>query len=110
VMYQMLTGRFPYTTTEGTPMLLAHLTMAPEPPSRHAEVPVDLEAVVLTCLIKNPEQRFADARELLEALLNCEDAGRFRPGSQVPVLRSNPLPQPDAQTVTASELPWNRAK
>jgi serine/threonine protein kinase len=51
----------------------AHLREPPLPPSlRTAEsVPADLEDVLMRCLEKRPEQRYAHARSLLRALEAC---------------------------------------
>jgi eukaryotic-like serine/threonine-protein kinase len=40
---------------------------------RVAGLPKKLESVILRCLAKDPEQRFADAPELLRALAECDD-------------------------------------
>jgi eukaryotic-like serine/threonine-protein kinase len=54
----------------------AHLHEPPEPPSsRRAEVPPALDAIVLRCLDKRPEGRFASALELRAALAASELAG-----------------------------------
>jgi serine/threonine-protein kinase len=56
--------------------LIAHLHDAPAPLDQlRAEVPADLQAVVLRCLEKDPAWRFADARSLDEALAACRAAG-----------------------------------
>jgi serine/threonine-protein kinase len=95
VLYQLLTGRFPYEATDGPALFLAHLTHDPSPPSRYADVPEDLERVVMSCLAKRPEERFEDARALLDALTNCELAGKWRPkrGLEKPVeVKERPEP------------------
>jgi len=79
VLYQLLTGRFPYDATDGPALFLAHLTHDPSPPSRYADTPPDVEQVVMRSLAKRPEARFEDARALLDALASCELAGKWRP-------------------------------
>ena len=41
------------------------------------DVPRDLAAVVMRCLEKNRDDRYANVAELREALLDCESAGRW---------------------------------
>jgi serine/threonine-protein kinase len=50
-----------------------HLHATPEPPSQHAgqPLPADLEALVLRCLAKRPEDRPESARALERALARC---------------------------------------
>ena len=54
-------------------MVIRHVSDAPEPPSRHSELQVspELDAVVLACLAKRPEERPADAAELAARLAAC---------------------------------------
>ena len=48
------------------------------PPGRHrADVPADLQAVVLRCLDKDPARRFPNADTLDQALSQCRCAGRW---------------------------------
>jgi serine/threonine-protein kinase len=55
---------------------IAHLCDAPAPLDQlRADVPADLQAVVLRCLEKDPDRRFADARSLDKALAACCAAG-----------------------------------
>ena len=73
--YFLLTGRPPFACTSPLKTLAAHLYAAPTPPSSdHSAVPADLEAIVLRCLAKNPDERFADARALEKALAACRCA------------------------------------
>jgi hypothetical protein len=51
-------------------MLMAHLgEMPPSARSLRPEVPAALDAVVMKCLAKRPEDRFASAAELERALV-----------------------------------------
>ena len=49
-------------------MAAAHIHEIPVPPSGQPE---DLTAIVMKCLAKKPDDRFADVRELEIALGNC---------------------------------------
>jgi len=69
ILFELLTGRLPFSGTEEMDVLLAHAT---QPPPTFAEVgvsalvPPAVEAVVQRCLAKNPDDRPATARELAE--------------------------------------------
>ncbi|MBI3924076.1 MAG: PASTA domain-containing protein [Armatimonadetes bacterium] len=69
LLYQMVTGRLPFTADNPVKMALQHVREQPEPPSRiRPDLPEALEAVILRCLQKNPEQRYSSAREVSHAL------------------------------------------
>jgi eukaryotic-like serine/threonine-protein kinase len=70
--YFLLTGQPPFAGRSGVKMLAAHLYEEPERlVSRRPDIPPDLEAVVLRCLAKDPERRFADVESLDVALAGC---------------------------------------
>lgn len=78
VAYYLLTGRPPFEGDKPFEILVAHAKDAVVPPSHHlAEIPPDLEQVVIRCLAKDPADRFANAAELKEALLACHAAGQW---------------------------------
>ena len=70
VLYEMLAGRPPFEDTSLPGLLRQHAEARAEPPSqkRGAPLPVELEAIVLRCLEKNPDERFDDAAQLGAAL------------------------------------------
>ena len=79
VTYCLLTGEAPFQN-EGTPVkvIMAHVGKEPEPPSKHrADIPADLEKVVMKCLAKKLEDRYQTAAELGEALSRCESANKW---------------------------------
>jgi serine/threonine-protein kinase len=70
VAYWLLTGALVFTADTPMKLLLAHAQTPAEAPSSKAELPIpaDLDALVLSCLAKDREQRPASARELLRRL------------------------------------------
>jgi len=69
ILYELLAGVPPYDA-ETVPMLCVKVMQEPPPPLRAArpDVPPALEAVILRCHEKDPEQRFRHIGELAEAL------------------------------------------
>ena len=73
--YFMLTGRPPFDLESTIMLLVAHSTDPVSPPTSHrANIPGDLEAVVLRCLEKDPVDRFQSMWELSQALKQCDAA------------------------------------
>jgi len=75
VAYYLLTGQPPFPGLNIVQLLAAHENAEVAPPSTaNSQVPQDLEKVVLQCLEKKPENRFADAASLRNALAACQCA------------------------------------
>jgi serine/threonine protein kinase len=68
LVYQMLTGTYPFTASSPREIERLHLEAIPPRPSRLAPVSPALEAVVLRCLEKRPDQRFASVTEMMAAV------------------------------------------
>lgn len=70
-LHTLLTGRPPFAGDEAALLVRAHLLEAPAAPSTLAGLPIPpaLDALVLRCLEKAPDDRFDSARDLEEALL-----------------------------------------
>ncbi len=69
VMFELLTGSVPWTTSSIAALALDVTTKpAPDPRTLRADVPEGLADVVLRCLEKEPGSRFANAAELGAAL------------------------------------------
>jgi eukaryotic-like serine/threonine-protein kinase len=81
ILYEMLTGSDPFGFGErgnkitASLWIKAHLTMAPIPLRCHvgcADLPAQLEALVLACLHKQPDDRCQSVTELSQALKEIE--------------------------------------
>lgn len=92
-MYEMITGRVPFSDFDEKTVLSQHLEASVPPPSQSRDdIPLALEAIVLRLLAKNPKDRFASAQEVNYAL------------EQITVTReygvaSNNLPQPTMELI-----------
>ena len=119
VLYEMLTGRLPFESD--TPVSLLHLHVTQEPPplrERAPQVSKSLDRIVMRALAKDPEDRFATAGELAEAL-EAEFAHKRKPSSigprgltgmlrrerPTPTPTPSPLPAPGVDTAVAESPP-----
>jgi eukaryotic-like serine/threonine-protein kinase len=79
VAYWFLTGQLVFKA--GTPMelILQHAQSVPTPPSQRTElkIPAALDALVMACLAKDPDDRPQTARELSERLADVPGADRW---------------------------------
>jgi serine/threonine protein kinase len=75
VGYWLLCGKTVFTGGSVPEIINHHLATAPEPPSKRLRraLPAQLEALVMRCLEKEPDDRFADAEQVLAALNALED-------------------------------------
>ncbi len=80
VAYFMVTGTTPFSGAKTVDLIIAHATQPPTPPSeKNPEVPKDVEAVILRCIEKQPDDRFQSATELYDALQQCLPGDRWTP-------------------------------
>jgi hypothetical protein len=79
VLYFMLTGTPLFPGRGFAETVMSHISRETEPPSVRAGVPLPdpLEAAIMRCLEKKPDDRFFSVRELDEALAACERAGQW---------------------------------
>jgi eukaryotic-like serine/threonine-protein kinase len=118
-LYELLTGTIPFVAETVMELALKVAEESPAPPSTlRSDVPPSLDAIVLRCLQKDPDQRYQSARELGDALAAfAEDAG------EVPVLAVTGLhakhafvdptaetrsatPEPNAGLPTLTQATW----
>jgi serine/threonine-protein kinase len=73
VLYEMLTGKVPFSGDTAIEIAMRHLNDVPKPPSRiRPEVPPALDQIVLRALAKEPEDRYQSADEFIEDLQRVE--------------------------------------
>jgi beta-lactam-binding protein with PASTA domain/predicted Ser/Thr protein kinase len=65
VLYEMLTATVPFKADTAVAIAYKHVREAPKPPSALiAQIPAELDAVVLKALAKNPDNRYQSADEM----------------------------------------------
>src|SRR5579883_339173 len=73
VLYQMLTGRLPFTGPTAMAVLTAVVMDTPPPASQiNPAIPIPLSTLIVRLLEKSPEARFASAEEVRDALQAIE--------------------------------------
>ncbi len=113
--YELLCGRPPFDGSRVADILRGHVSQPPEPPSAYTPEPVPpaLEAVILRCLAKEPNARFADMADLEAALCEAQLACELEtpwddlPLPEVEPERREPLLAllPDPTTLPAGRTP-----
>lgn len=77
MMYEMLTGEQPYVGEAPMQIAYQHANdQVPTPSSKNPGVPAELDELVLWATARDPEQRPADARAMLDRLREVEPAIR----------------------------------
>jgi eukaryotic-like serine/threonine-protein kinase len=85
VLYELLTGTFPFHAETPMAMLAARLLQSPIPPRDvRGDLPVAVEDVVMRSLARKPEARFASAAEMVTALRAAAGIGA-NPQAQPPL-------------------------
>jgi len=73
VLYEMLTGKVPFTGDSAIEIAMKHVNELPRPPSSlRSEIPPELDQIVLRALAKDPADRYQTAEEFIEDLERVE--------------------------------------
>jgi len=101
VLYKLLTGEVPFTGDNPGTVIYKHLHEAPKPPSElDPKIPAKVDGLVLKCLAKKPEERFATPAELLAAIARVRsgetqtDPTIMMSGVRAGPEATTPLPRP----------------
>jgi serine/threonine-protein kinase len=111
-LYEMYTGKSPFKAKGMGEILLAQMKSAPIPPhSQNPDIAPGLEAAILHCLEKKPEDRPASAQELKVALDEAFDESDDWDADTLPRFRDSGRLGPDSRpgSATADSSPGTAA-
>ncbi len=87
--YELLTGRPPFSGATAQAVMAAHIADEPAPIREHREdLPEPLAAAIMRCLVKNRDERWQSAEDLLQSLERLGTPGSGIPSVGRPLRRS----------------------
>jgi beta-lactam-binding protein with PASTA domain len=108
VLYEMLTGRPPFTGDSPMSVAFQHVsTEAPSPASLNPDVPASLDAVVMKALRKDPNARYQSADEMRADLISVLQGENVNipPVVPVPIGNGNDATRMMTTTVPPATVP-----
>lgn len=95
-IYELMTGKAPYEAASVALLIQKVFTEEPLPPSQHiADLPPEIDAILLKALAKSPDDRFANAHEMKMALQALAGSATHTPNVQIALpdnMRSTQVP------------------
>jgi serine/threonine protein kinase len=101
MLYQLYSGRLPFQGETFAEILAKQIIDTPEPPSKYAQIPAELDKLIMKCLSKDPAGRPQSAKELGQLL------GSILAGAAARVQRAAGQPT-SATTLSASAIEVRR--
>lgn len=110
VLYQLLTGRFPYVAETPVATAMRH-TSTPTPSARTANtaVPSALDELVKRAMAKEPSVRYRNASQMLDDLKRIEGSVRFGKAAAIPQRQPQPAYAEPVPVPAASRSPAPKA-
>jgi serine/threonine-protein kinase len=106
VLYELLTGEVPFTGDTPVEIAMKHLSTVPEPPSaKRADVPRDLDLVVMRALGKDPSERYQSAEEMDADLRRINRGVAISPVTEEAATAIISRPPPSAVTEITPRAP-----
>jgi serine/threonine-protein kinase len=97
LLYQLYSGRLPFSGETFAEILAKQIVDMPEPPSKYAQMPPELDKLIMRCLAKDPAGRPQTAKDLGQAL------GSIFAGAATRLARATGLAT-SATTLTSSAI------
>src|SRR5947199_2535420 len=107
VLYELLTGVVPFNGDTPVEIAMKHLSAVPEAPStKRAEIPRDLDLIILRALAKDPSERYQSAEEMDADLTRVARGVAISPVTEEAATAIISRPPPAAVTeITSSRTP-----
>jgi beta-lactam-binding protein with PASTA domain/tRNA A-37 threonylcarbamoyl transferase component Bud32 len=106
VLYELLTGVVPFSGDTPVEIAMKHLSSVPDPPSaKRAEVPRDLDMVVMRALAKDPAERYHSAEEMDADLRRVSRGVAISPATEEAATAIISRPPPTAVTEVRPRQP-----
>ncbi|MDY2668572.1 Stk1 family PASTA domain-containing Ser/Thr kinase [Schaalia hyovaginalis] len=106
VLFELLTGRPPFTGDSAVAVAYQHVQqLAPTPSAITPDVPEPLDRVVLKALAKNREDRYSSAGSMLADLMRATRGGRVNAPETAVWADTRAMPAPAEQTATLPAAP-----
>lgn len=110
VLFELLTGQKPHQGETNYQIAFRHVTVDIEPPSRRLKttewrIPDYIDALALAATARDPENRIADGRELLQLVRRCRAELAKSRDADRPALAAELLPEPSDPHHTVPIMP-----
>ena len=105
VLYELLTGVVPFTGDTPVEIAMKHLSAVPDPPSaKRAEIPRELDLVIMRALAKDREDRYQTAEEMDADLARIARGGSVSPATEEAATQIISRPPPTAAPTAVTQL------
>ncbi len=111
VLFEMVTGKVPFTGDSAVTVAYKHVQEPPEPPSKlNPDVSPELEAVVMRALAKNPANRYQSAEEFRRDLKRARHGEPVEATPLLPEAATEVIPRRDRTQALPPVRPPHRAR
>ena len=108
-LYELLTGRLPFQGDSQYSLMTAHLNEVPAPPiTLRADVPQELNQIILMAMAKDPAERFQTANAFRNALKSVPVKNLPSSGTTVTPTAKTPTPASSDETLMGTLPPGAR--
>jgi serine/threonine protein kinase len=109
ILYQMLTGRVPFTADSPMAVILKHLQLPPSRPSQiNEDITQDIEDIILKSLAKKPEERYQEISDFSsaykQALLAEHISTQTLPAFASMIIKHSHQEEPENQKVLSPHI------